>query len=103
MYKILLAVVALVAFAGCVFGPSPLQGSLYTDVKYPSDSPNQAKIVEKKGEACATGILGLVATGDASLEAAAKDGKITQITAVDYHYNNILGLYAKYCTVVKGE
>ena len=103
MLKVFAALFILFAFSGCVMIPSPLIGGLYTDVRFPSDAPNQAKIVEKKGEACATSILGLVATGDASLSAAASDGKITQITAVDYHATNILGLYGKFCTIVRGE
>lgn len=104
MYKLLLVVVALLALSGCaVMTPGPLHGGLYQDIKYPSDAPNGAKIVEKTGEACATAILGMIATGDASLAAAANAGKITHITAVDYYSTNILGLYGKFCTIVRGE
>ncbi|MGC8928815.1 MAG: TRL-like family protein [Myxococcota bacterium] len=103
MYKILIALVLTFSFIGCTTVPAPVLGFLYTDVKFPSDAPNSAKVVEKKGEACATTILGLVATGDASLASAAAEAKITQITAVDYHSTNILGLYGKFCTIVRGE
>lgn len=103
MYKNLMLVLVILSLIGCATIPSPVMGILYTDVKYPSDAPNSAKIYEKKGEACATSILGLVATGDASLASAAQEAKITQITAVDYHSTNILGLYGKFCTIVRGE
>ncbi|MCX7944389.1 MAG: TRL-like family protein [Deltaproteobacteria bacterium] len=102
MYK-LVALSLLLVFTGCTTVPAPVMGILYTDVKFPSDAPNSAKVVEKKGEACATTILGLVATGDASLASAAAEAKITQITAVDYHSTNILMLYGKFCTIVRGE
>jgi len=55
------------------------------------------------GEACASSILGLVATGDASIEAARRNGRITQISAVDEHSTSILGIYATYCTTVRGK
>jgi hypothetical protein len=103
MYKLLISLVLIFAIIGCAYVPAPVMGVLYTDVKFPSDAPNSAKIMEKKGEACATTILGLVATGDASLATAAAEAKITQITAVDYYATNILLLYGKFCTIVRGE
>ncbi len=57
----------------------------------------------KKGEACATSILGVVTTGDSSIATAAKAGGVTNIATIDNHYYNILGLYAKYCVIVSGE
>ena len=57
----------------------------------------------KTGQACTTSILGMVATGDASIAAAKADGRINSITSVDYSANNILGIYGQYCTIVKGN
>jgi hypothetical protein len=59
-------------------------------------------LAKKKGEACATSILGWVTTGDASIRAAADAGGIEAISAVDSTFTNVLGLFAKYCTVVTG-
>jgi hypothetical protein len=57
----------------------------------------------KKGEATCTSILGWIATGDCSIEAAAKDGKITRIATVDYKSTNMFGIMATMTTVVRGE
>ncbi len=57
----------------------------------------------KVGSATATSILGIVATGDASIEAAARNGGITRIHHVDHHTKNIVLLYSEFTTVVYGE
>jgi TRL-like protein family len=43
------------------------------------------------------------ATGDASISAAMANGGITRIHHVDQETTNILGIYAKYVTIVHGE
>jgi hypothetical protein len=48
-------------------------------------------------------ILGIIAIGDASATTAAQAGGITKIGVVDTDMFGVLGLYAKHCTVVKGE
>lgn len=56
----------------------------------------------KVGRASAWGIL-VYATGDASISAAMSNGGITRVHHVDHETLNILGIYAKYTTVVYGE
>ena len=61
-----------------------------------------------KGQAPASiafykGPVGLIATGDASIDAAKKHGSITKVSSVDHSSTRILGYYAKFCTVVTGE
>lgn len=56
----------------------------------------------KQGEACATSILGLVATGDASISAASSRAGIQKIANVSHKVEGVLGYYQKYCTVVRG-
>ncbi len=48
-------------------------------------------------------VFGLVATGDASIEAAAKQGGITVIHHVDWEVKNILGIIGTYRCNVYGE
>jgi len=81
---------------------SPVSGFMYSDVKH-SDFATEAYGGSARGEACATSILGAVATGDASIETAKKSGGIAQVVAVDHTSNSILGVYAKYCTIVYGK
>ncbi|MBK8576721.1 MAG: hypothetical protein IPN90_13955 [Elusimicrobia bacterium] len=81
---------------------SPVNGFFYTEVKAPmgvtSNGPSS-----KVGRAMSSSVLGLIATGDSSIEAAAKNGKITKIHHVDYEAKNILGIYSTFTTVVYGE
>ena len=110
--RLLLALVAVgmvcFVFSGCAgMYSAPVQpgiGWLYSDVSAPLDVDNDGTIiVENKGEASAENILGWIVTGDASIAAAARAGKITKVRHVDYKYKNILGIYAKFTTVVYGE
>jgi hypothetical protein len=57
----------------------------------------------KQGEACATNILGLVASGDSSIETAKRNGGVKKVAFADTTYLNVLGLFQKGCTVVKGQ
>lgn len=91
---------------GCAIGPmTPLNAMLYTDVTYPS--AYQGASTEgpgpKKGTSQATNVLGLIATGDASVAAACSHGGITKIHTVDHHGTNVLGLWATFSTIVTGE
>jgi hypothetical protein len=56
----------------------------------------------KMGMACTKNILG-VAFGDASLEAAKRDGGITNVSSVDSEITNILYVYGKNCTIARGN
>lgn len=56
----------------------------------------------KEGRACATNILGLLITGDMSVEAAKRNGRITKVASVDKDIKSY-AVYAEVCTVVKGN
>lgn len=55
----------------------------------------------KTGRACATNILGLYISGDMSVEAAKKNGKITKVASVDKDIKSY-AVYSEVCTVVTG-
>lgn len=76
-------------------------GMLYTGVTTGTSASGGS--TAKMGKACNTSILGLVATGDASIAAAKAQGGISRVSTVDYQAKNILGLYGKYCVVVHGS
>jgi hypothetical protein len=80
------------------FGPD---GALFTSAKI--GTYGTGKPASKTGEACASSILGLVAIGDASVEAAKSQGGINDVSYVDYQIFSVLGLYARLCTVVRGN
>ncbi len=87
----------------CATGRNPMGGLIYHDVKGPNDVVVGKAAGAKKGESCATNILGWIATGDASIAAAKKKGGITDVAVVDYSSLNILGVYGKTCAIVRGS
>ena len=95
-----LGVFVAASFSGCAVA-TPLNGSIYTDLKGPV-TMGSATGMAKVGEAKATSIVG-VALGDASIETAMKNGGITKVHHVDTKVRNILGVYAEFTTVVYGE
>ena len=102
----ILLVVAIGAFclSGCVMPMNtPVYGGLITsDVQGPVAVGDNGVKCEKTGIAEATGII-LFSSGDASISAAMKNGGITKIHHVDCKTFSVLGLYARYTTIVHGE
>jgi hypothetical protein len=91
------------ATTGCAFVTrAPVTGLVYLSTEQ-GESVASNDVGTKRGEACATSILGWVATGDASVASAAKAGGITKISHVDSTASDILLVYAEYCTVVYGS
>ncbi len=96
---ILLMSVSLLA--GCAT-PYPM-GMIYTEIKSPVAAGDGSLSYSKVGVAKATSVLGLVATGDASIKAAAANAGIRNIKFVDYDSKNVLGIYGEYTTTVYGD
>lgn len=103
--KMLVLAAGLSLTTGCAGVAAPLSGILYAEMQYPSyyQGVDNAGPGGKTGKAEASSILGLIATGDASIAAAARNGGIRTIHTADTHVTNILGLYATYTTVVTGD
>lgn len=106
----LFRVLALAALAGVgVSGCSPIMGKpygggiAYSNVKFNERTEGQNAVGMKQGESCASAVLGIIATGDASVATAAKAAGITKVASVDGQNTNILGIYSSYCVIVTGE
>ncbi|MCW8137694.1 MAG: TRL-like family protein [Planctomycetota bacterium] len=120
------ALICAVLFtSGCAATNAPASGLLFTSVAGPLNAtdfgappPTQptssysstaaaatpAPTASKTGTSETTGFLWLVSIGDASIDAAKKNGAITRVASVDYQHVIVLGgLFSKYTTVVKGE
>lgn len=102
MMKQFLWAVCASALTGCAMAQSPVTGFVYSDVQSPGFA-TEAYGGVARGEACATSILGIYASGDASIDAAKKNGEIAQVVAVDHSAKSIIGFWAKYCTIVYGK
>lgn len=100
--QLTLAVTCAAVLTGCaVVGQAPVTAPITINEQGPV-SAGPAAGSSKVGRAVATGIL-LVAWGDASISTAMRNGGITRIHHVDHETLNIMGVYAKYTTIVYGE
>ncbi|NQU44584.1 hypothetical protein HQ520_14940 [bacterium] len=102
---VLVALLTGCGLAGCYKAPlSPPMGLAYADVKAPANVElSEASLGTKEGTAMSKNYLGLVALGDASVKAAAQSAGITEVTHVDYHIKNILGIYSEFTVIVYGN
>jgi len=101
MKTLIVALCCAVLLGGCAIAHGPVVAGVTLDMKGPV-SAGPAMTSPKVGRSEAWGIL-VYATGDASISAAMANGGITRIHHVDQETTNILGIYAKYVTVVHGE
>ena len=97
--------VGLLTLCSCYSAPvMPPSGWVYSEIAAPMDvDANNTDMGARTGESESMSILGLVALGDCSVEAAAKKGGIKTVKHLDYKYTNILGIYQKFVTVAKGD
>lgn len=106
MKKVLLSAVAAVALlaTSCAVVNTPVgTGFLYTSVTSGDLATSNTLTGKKVGQSSATNILGLVATGNAGIELAAKNAGIKKISHVDSKKTTILGIFSTYTTTVYGE
>ena len=94
------------ALSGCAGFAFQSRGTTFASL-YNSTQVNEGvtmnNVGAKRGQACASSILGLVTTGDASVATAAKAGGIAKVGSIDHEHTNLLGVYSTYCVNVTGE
>ncbi len=97
------AILAVSTLSGCA-SILPV-GVVYTDVSNPIDHAigDGSLAGLKKGESESKSYFGLIAVGDGSINAAAKNGRITRIKYVERKVNSVLGVVGTYTTVVYGD
>jgi hypothetical protein len=98
---LLVVLAASICFMGCA--SSYPVGTLYTELKLPVAVADSNGKSLKVGTAECQSILSLVAQGDASIEAAKKNGNITKVHHVDWEVKNIMGIIGNYKVTVYGE
>ncbi|MFZ0244034.1 MAG: TRL domain-containing protein [Desulfobacterales bacterium] len=81
------------------------QGCAFVNIRTPYDTDlNRTELGSKTGTAEAYSLLWLVAWGDASYSAAAKNGQITVMNHADQEVVQVLfGLYTRWRIVVYGD
>jgi hypothetical protein len=104
---LLLCMAGLMLTFGCVTYSAPVMppiGLIFEDVNAPLDANMDATLaLDKSGSAESMSILSLFATGDCSINTAAKDGDLETIHYADYHYFNIIGIIQRFTVTVYGE
>ena len=106
MMKKLLAALSAGALAIVLSGCATAYpvGGIITDVKLPGPvTSNAIGAPLKVGTATCKSYVCMVATGDASIQAAAANGGIKKIYFVDWTAHNILGIIGEYTCTVYGE
>ena len=99
-----LVIGAALSLGGCYAGfASKVPGFLFAEVRTSNNDGLSEAADIKTGKATCKSILGLFATGDCSIEAAKRAGGITKAQYVDQEVFNVLGVYATYTTVAKGQ
>lgn len=96
------ALSSIVLLGGCASGMSPVSVGLITDVKGPVTATEHSG-ASKTGSACASTIIGLINSGDASIAAAKADGGIRTVSTVDYHTKGFYPFFGETCVIVKGD
>ena len=98
---LLLGAVLALSLGGCAMVPSELGFALIQSDK---EAVTATEVPARKvGEACGFNLLGIIASGDISIEKAKRNGGIQRVAAVDKRVFSILGLYSNVCTIVTGE
>ncbi|EKF75459.1 hypothetical protein A11A3_03844 [Alcanivorax hongdengensis A-11-3] len=103
MKKWILLLVSMVALSGCANSMMPVTGFMYGNVKAPLGATASADKPTRVGRASARSILGIIASGDASIQTAARNGGITEIHHVDYESQNFFGVLSEFTVVVYGN
>lgn len=96
---------AVKPFVVAVIAAVLLSGCLYAHILQPLDTDvDRTTLGQKIGRASSYSILGLVAWGDASTAAAAKNGGIATVNHLDREVTNIFfGLYVERVTIAYGD
>ncbi len=99
MKKLMLLSAALLLGA-CATPPTYVGTALFAQTQQPILATNAPGT--KVGRACATNLLGLFIQGDMSVEAAKRNGRITQVSSIDRDIKSY-AVYSEVCTVVTGR
>lgn len=103
MKNMIALVVAAFFLTGCAASMSPVTGYMYTNISAPLTATAAPEAPSRVGRASIRSIMGILATGDASIQTAARNGGIREIHYVDYESQNFFGVVAEFTVVVYGN
>ncbi len=100
---IVIATLLAIGVSGCLSAPFQPPSGVVSVTTAPLSTEGNWDVGTKKGEASSFSVLGLYASGDCSIAAAARNGGLKKIGHVDYEYVNIIGIWQKATVIVYGE
>jgi len=101
--KIIVMASGLSLLSGCALVGGPVSnGLLMTNLRGPGHATVNTE-TPKMGTGCSSNVLGLIATGDSSIDAAKRSANITEVASVDYDSFSLLSVYARFCVIVRGK
>lgn len=82
----------------------PVNGYLISKIEFPGEfNQNNDVKADKKAEGCLNQVFFLVMWGDAAAGSIALENGIRKVARIDHSTINVLGLYSRYCTIIRGE
>lgn len=95
----------IVLLSSCARTSNETTVGFYSKIKDRAPSQNIDNSVpnSKKGEACVESYVGLVTTGDSSIEKAKEVAQIKKVTHIDRSFEGFGYIYQKGCTIVHGN
>ena len=103
MKKLFAVLATTILLGGCAATVSPVTGFWYTNVEGPVTATSAPDEATRVGRASATSVLGIIATGNASIQQAARNGGIREIHHVDFEAQSYIGVLAEFTVVVYGN
>lgn len=100
MKKLLLLVSGALMLGACAIVPTHVGSALFEITDQPIVATNA--IGTKTGKACAKNYFGLYIEGDMTVEAAKRNGRITQVATIDKQIKSY-AIYSEVCTIVTGK
>lgn len=100
MKKVMFLAAATLMLGACALPPTYVGTALFAQTQQPILATGNTGT--RTGRACATNVLGLIIQGDMSVEAAKRNGRITQVASIDRDIKSY-AVYSEVCTVVTGR
>ena len=100
---IVVAALLAIGVAGCLSAPFQPPSGVVSATTAPLSTEGNWDVGSKRGTSSSFSVLGLYASGDCSIAAAARNGGLKKIGHVDYEYVNVIGIWQKATVIAYGE
>lgn len=100
----LIAIFFLVSVVNCAAGyQTGGYYSLYQNYTLNKDVSSATDLGTKVGKSCASNVFGYSTAGEAGIKEASAKVDMKKVKAVDYQIISVLGVWARVCTIARGD